>query len=248
MKETMIRGGRWMFVLFAFMIFFSIYVQKQQETQAVGAQPDAGAENVQPDSQDAAAQSDIEEDSMPQKIALTFDDGPHPVYTQKLLEGLRQRGVKATFFVVGENIPGREELIRQMAEDGHLIGNHTYDHADVSKMSSEKVCEELQKTSDLVEEITGEATPYVRPPFGNWDDDLDCLISMIPVRWTIDPLDWTTANTAQIVDKVVTKASDNDIILLHDYYESSVEAALQIVDILQARGFVFVTVEELLLE
>lgn len=270
MKETVIRGRRWMLALFAFMICFSIYVQKQQETQEVGVpqeaadvQPDAGAavtqtEAVQTDTgsiamQTETAQTDagstsVQQDAMPQKIALTFDDGPHPVYTEMLLEGLRERGVKATFFVVGENIPGREELIRQMAEDGHLIGNHTYDHADVSKLSSDRVCEELKKTSDLVEEITGEPTPYVRPPFGNWDDELDCLSSMIAVRWTIDPLDWTTANTSQIVDKVVTKASDNDIILLHDYYRSSVEAALQIVDILQARGFTFVTVEELLLE
>lgn len=273
MKETVICGRRWMFVLFAFMIFFSIYVQKQQETQEVGVEPDAGAPamqtetaptdtamqldagntvagdtTVEPDAGNAVAQTDAGEEIMPQKIALTFDDGPHPVYTRMLLEGLKERGVKATFFVVGENIPGREDLIRQMAEDGHLIGNHTYDHADVSKLSSDKVCEELQKTSDLVEEITGETTSYVRPPFGNWDDELDCLSTMIAVRWTIDPLDWTTANTSQIVDKVVTKASDNDIILLHDYYQSSVEAALQIVDILQARGFAFVTVEELLLE
>ncbi len=240
MKETVIRGRRWMFVLFAFMIFFSIYVQKQQEIQETGVQTDAGPV--------PETEEDTAKEVLPQKIAITFDDGPHPVYTKMLLEGLKERGVKATFFVVGENIPGREDLILQMAEDGHLIGNHTYDHADVSRLSSGQVCEELQKTSDLVEKITGEATPYVRPPFGNWNDNLDCLVSMIKVGWTIDPLDWTTANTSQVVEKVINKASDNDIILLHDYYKSSVEAALQIVDILQARGFVFVTVEELLLE
>lgn len=240
MKETVIRGRRWMFVLFAFMIFFSIYVQKQQEIQETGVQTDAGPV--------PETEEDTAKEVLPQKIAITFDDGPHPVYTKMLLEGLKERGVKATFFVVGENIPGHEDLILQMAEDGHLIGNHTYDHADVSRLSSGQVCEELQKTSDLVEKITGEATPYVRPPFGNWNDNLDCLVSMIKVGWTIDPLDWTTANTSQVVEKVINKASDNDIILLHDYYKSSVEAALQIVDILQARGFVFVTVEELLLE
>lgn len=240
MKETVIRGRRWMFVLFAFMIFFSIYVQKQQEIQETGVQTDAGPV--------PETEEDTAKEVLQQKIAITFDDGPHPVYTKILLEGLKERGVKATFFVVGENIPGHEDLILQMAEDGHLIGNHTYDHADVSRLSSGQVCEELQKTSDLVEKITGEATPYVRPPFGNWNDNLDCLVSMIKVGWTIDPLDWTTANTSQVVEKVINKASDNDIILLHDYYKSSVEAALQIVDILQARGFVFVTVEELLLE
>lgn len=271
MKETGIRGGRWMFVLFAFMIFFSIYVQKQQEVQETGAQQegkrqqeamvspeaqgmqaDAGAdtgEKAESMQTDAAEETEREQaDVGERKIALTFDDGPHPVYTELLLDGLKERGVKATFFVVGKNIPGHEEVILRMAQEGHLIGNHTYDHADVSRLSSSQVCEEFQKTSDLVEEITGEATPYVRPPFGNWDDELDCLSSMIAVNWTIDPLDWTTANTAQVVERVVTEAAGDDIILLHDYYKSSVEAALQIVDILQARGFSFVTVEELLLE
>lgn len=182
------------------------------------------------------------------RVALTFDDGPHPKYTKQLLEGLKERGVKATFFVIGKNISGNEELIRQMQKDGHIIGNHTFNHADISKMSRERAWEEISRTSLTVEEITGNATPYVRPPFGNWDKNLESRLSMIQVNWTVDPLDWTTENTAQIVEKVVTQAKDNDIILLHDAYQSSVNAALQIVDILKERGFTFVTVEELLLE
>ena len=85
----------------------------------------------------------MQAEELPPRVALTFDDGPHRIYTRNLLDGLRERGVKATFFVVGENIPGNEELIRQMEEDGHLIGNHTYDHADISKMSDEENCREL---------------------------------------------------------------------------------------------------------
>lgn len=86
---------------------------------------------------------------IPPEIALTFDDGPHPVYTKKLLDGLRKRGVKATFFLIGENIEGNEELVKQMAEDGHLIGNHTWSHVDVTKMSDKQACEEITKTSEL---------------------------------------------------------------------------------------------------
>lgn len=188
------------------------------------------------------------EEELPPKVALTFDDGPHPVYTKELLEGLKERGVKATFFVVGENIPGREELIRRMWEEGHLIGNHTYDHEDISKMTTEKAQQELWETSSLVKDITGEETAYVRAPFGNWDEKLDGSVTMLPVKWTVDPLDWTTGNVDQIVGKVVDGIRDNDIILLHDYYESSIQAALQIVDILKEQGYEFVTVEELLLE
>lgn len=185
---------------------------------------------------------------IPPRVALTFDDGPHPVYTKSLLDGLRERGVKATFFVVGENIPGNEKLIAQMEKDGHLIGNHTYDHADISKLSDEKSCEELQKTSDLVKQITGHGTAYVRPPFGNWKDSMDCQVSMIAVKWTIDTLDWQSRNAAEIVNKVMQQISDHDMILMHDYYATSVDAALQIVDKLKEEGYEFVTVEELILE
>ena len=185
---------------------------------------------------------------IPPRVALTFDDGPHPVYTKSLLDGLRERGVKATFFVVGENIPGNEKLIAQMEKDGHLIGNHTYNHADISKLSDEKNCEELQKTSDLVKQITGHGTAYVRPPFGNWKDSMDCQVSMIAVKWTIDTLDWQSRNAAEIVNKVMQQISDHDMILMHDYYATSVDAALQIVDKLKEEGYEFVTVEELILE
>ena len=184
---------------------------------------------------------------IPPRVALTFDDGPHPVYTKSLLDGLRERGVKATFFVVGENISGNEDLIRQMAADGHLIGNHTYDHADISKLSDEENCRELQKTSDLVKSITGRQTAYVRPPFGNWKDSLDCKVSMIAVKWTLDTLDWKSKNVTEIVKKVMQQVTDHDIILMHDYYPTSVEAALQAVDKLKAKGYEFVTVEELIL-
>ncbi|MDO5540122.1 MAG: polysaccharide deacetylase family protein [Eubacteriales bacterium] len=232
MQELSIRSKMAAFFVFMLMMAFSVWA-KQQEAEKFSVQQTAG---------------NIQTEELPKRIALTFDDGPHPVYTKQLLDGLRERGVQATFFVVGENIPGHEDLIERMYRDGHLIGNHTYDHSDLSRMSSEQACEELTKTSNLVQDITGRGTSYVRPPFGNWNDDLDCRLTMISVKWTIDPLDWTTQNKSQVVQKVVSRAEDNDIILLHDYYKSSVEAALEIVDILEEQEFEFVTVEELLLE
>ncbi len=180
-------------------------------------------------------------------VALTFDDGPHPTYTKKLLDGLLERGVKATFFVIGENIPGNEDLIARMEEEGHLIGNHTYDHVKICDMKKEDACYQVEQTSALVREITGHDTEFVRPPFGAWNPDLECSFVMIPVLWDVDPLDWTTSNTSLVVQRVVEDADDQDIILLHDFYESSVDAALQIIDILKEEGFEFVTVDKLIL-
>ena len=229
-------------IFLAVLILMGLFLKKKSDRiQAVNSQNAV--------SEQAEEKAELEqEEELPPRVALTFDDGPHRIYTKNLLDGLRERGVKATFFVVGENIPGNEDLIRQMEADGHLIGNHTYDHADISKLSDEENCRELQKTSDLVKEITGHGTAYVRPPFGNWKDAMDCRVTMISVKWTIDTLDWKSKNVTEIIGKVMQQISDHDIILMHDYYETSVEAALQIVDRLQQEGYEFVTVEDLILE
>ena len=181
------------------------------------------------------------------KIALTFDDGPSVAWTPVLLDGLKERGVKATFFLIGENADKNPEIVKRMAEEGHLIGNHTYHHVELTKVSENEARLELADTSAVIVRITGKEPEYMRPPFGAWQRKLGREIQMLPVLWTIDPLDWTTENQDEIVNKVVTEAEENDIILLHDCYKSSIEAGLRIVDILQEEGFVFVTVDELLL-
>ncbi len=182
------------------------------------------------------------------KVALTFDDGPHPVYTKQLLDGLAQRNVKATFFVIGKNIEGNEALLSRMHEAGHLIGNHTYDHVKICDLDGAHACEQVEKTSALVKAVTGEDTEFVRPPFGAWNKAMECSFTMIPVLWDVDPLDWTTENSAAVVQKVLDTVEENDIILLHDCYQSSVDAALKITDELLAQGYEFVTVDELILE
>lgn len=181
------------------------------------------------------------------KIALTFDDGPSAAWTPALLDGLKERGVKATFFLIGENADKNPEIVKRMAEEGHLIGNHTYHHVELTKVSENEARLELADTNAVIARITGKEPEYMRPPFGAWQRKLEQEIRMLPVLWTIDPLDWTTENPDEIVNKVVTEAEENDIILLHDCYKSSIEAGLRIVDILQEEGFVFVTVDELLL-
>ncbi len=182
------------------------------------------------------------------KVALTFDDGPHPVYTSQLLDGLKKRSVHATFFVVGENIPGNEALLKRMETEGHLIGNHTYSHVKLSELDIVRACAEVEKTNALICEVTGKEPEFIRPPFGEWKKAMECRFEMIPVLWDVDPLDWTTKNTALVVERVLKDTKPGDIILLHDYYQSSVDAALEIVDALTERGYKFVTVDELILE
>ena len=160
------------------------------------------------------------------QIAITFDDGPS-VCTPALLDGLKERGVKATFFLVGENVETYPDIVKRIYEEAMY---------------------EINKTDELIAAITGQRVQYIRPPFGIWQRELENYLDVLPVMWTVDPLDWTTENIDEVVNKVVSQAKENDIILLHDCYKSSVEAALRIVDLLKAEGFEFVTVDKLILE
>ena len=182
------------------------------------------------------------------KIAITFDDGPHPFYTEQLLDGLRERSVHATFFVTGEHAKLHPDVIERMQEEGHLIGNHTYSHLQLNSSNKQEYKEQLIQTNEIIRDITGEEVLFVRPPYGSWDKSFESELNMFPVLWTVDPLDWCTDNASCITRKVVGKVQENDIILMHDYYDSSVTAALQIIDALQKEGYEFVTVEEILFD
>lgn len=182
------------------------------------------------------------------KIALTFDDGPHSFYTEQLLDGLKERGVVVTFFVTGEHASLHPDIIKRMQEEGHLIGNHTYSHMQLRSDNQEKFKEELQLTNQVIKEITGQDILYVRPPYGSWDKSLEKELNMIPVLWTVDPLDWCSEDVGCIVRRITEEVEENDIILMHDYFSTSVTAALQVVDILTEQGYIFVTVDELILE
>lgn len=182
------------------------------------------------------------------KIALTFDDGPHPNYTPKLLEGLKKRNVTATFFVTGENAAQYPQIIEEMEKAGHLIGNHTYTHIQLTNENREKFREELIETNTVIKKITGKDISYVRPPYGSWDKSFETELNMFPVLWNVDPLDWCCSSADCIVQRVESKVAENSIILLHDCYNPSVLAALRIVDDLTKQGYIFVTVEDILFD
>lgn len=195
----------------------------------------------------AASISDDKTDG-PKKIALTFDDGPHPRYTEQMLDGLAERNVKATFFVLGRNIEGREDILKRIHDEGHLIGNHTYNHVRLTSLRLGAACEELNKANQCIYDITGDYPIYVRPPFGAWREGLDCKMSMIPVMWTVDSRDWKLKDVNEIVKNVVKTVKEGDIILMHDRLDTSVKATMQIIDELQKQGYDFVTVDELIIE
>lgn len=176
------------------------------------------------------------------------DDGPHPSYTEQLLDGLKERGVHTTFFVTGEHAKLHPDIIKRMQEEGHLIGNHTYSHIQLTSKNREKFKQELIETNAVIQEITGEEVQYVRPPYGSWDKSFEKELNMFPVLWTVDPLDWCSSNVACITEKIVDKVGVNDIILMHDYFDTSVTAALKAIDKLQEEGYTLVTVEEILFD
>lgn len=211
----------------------------------------AGRGTVRPVAENGSGKAEKTRGTMPRsnfeqpKVALTFDDGPSSKYTPLLLEGLKERGVQATFFLMGKNIEGNEELVRQMQEEGHVIGNHTYNHVQLNRVSEQKAKEEIEKTSNEIYEVTGVYPSYIRPPFGAWKKNLELSVTMLPVFWDIDTLDWKTQNVDSVLEIVQSQVEDGDIILMHDGYQSSVDAALKIVDILTEEGYDFVTVDQL---
>lgn len=175
-------------------------------------------------------------------IALTFDDGPRRETTARLLDGLKERGASATFFLVGEQITDHADLVERMAAEGHQVGNHTWSHVRLGK--APEGTEEVRMTEEALENLLGEEGYWLRPPYGIIDEGIEIDVPM--VKWSVDPRDWEKRNTEQVVQAVLRDAGPNSIVLLHDIYPASVDAALQIVDALQKEGYWFVTVEELL--
>lgn len=182
------------------------------------------------------------------KVAITFDDGPSPVYTEKLLDGLKERNVTATFFLIGEQAENYPELVERMYEEGHTIGNHTYDHVNLCTLSTSQVKEQVDKTNQVIADITGQTPIYIRPPFGEWNDTLSDMTGMIEVLWDVDPRDWETNDTQTVVKRVLNNVSDREIILFHDCSGSSVSAALAVVDALKENEYEFVGVDEIIFD
>ena len=183
-------------------------------------------------------------------VALTFDDGPNASSTPILLDGLKERKVRATFFLIGENVEKgeNEKIVKRMYEEGHLIGNHTYTHCNLAKLETGEAKKELEQTDTAIEKITGKQPAFARAPYGELPVDSEQDLSRMYIGWTVDPLDWMTEDAGAVVKTVVEEINPGDVILLHDCYPSSVQAAIRIVDLLQGKGYEFVTVDHLIMD
>ena len=185
--------------------------------------------------------------SAPEKyVALTFDDGPSGRYTQRLLEGLAQRDAKATFLLCGYRIQQYPELTEQILAQGHEIGIHGYSHKNMKDLCRRDIAQEIMDTEALLPK--GCTARFMRPPGGCCSDGVRQVSrarGLAILDWSVDPRDWATTDVAAIDAAVTERVQDGDVVLLHDMSTSSVDAALRIVDQLQAKGFTFVTVSEL---
>lgn len=179
-------------------------------------------------------------------IALTFDDGPHSTLTPQLLDILKNEGVKATFYLVGNRCEGQPELVKRIYDEGHAIGSHTYSHKDLSKSSFQTRMSELNKPVDIIVGITGQRPTTMRPPYGAYNNNTKQEAGMPIILWSIDTLDWKYRNADRVYNSVVTKAKDGDIVLMHDIHATTISAAARIVPKLKEMGFTLVTVDELI--
>jgi peptidoglycan/xylan/chitin deacetylase (PgdA/CDA1 family) len=182
-------------------------------------------------------------------VALTFDDGPHPVLTERLLDVLKKEHVPATFFVVGKMAERYPDVLRKIAGDGDEIENHTYDHLNLARLSSDQVLEELNRTRSAIRRITGQDSIYFRPPGGDYSRMM--LHSTIHngyhmVLWSVLTDDVEGASARAIRSRILASVNDNAIILLHSGVEGTVEALPGVITSLRQRGYHFVTVSTLI--
>ena len=172
---------------------------------------------------------------------LTIDDGPNALYTEKFLDVLKERNVKATFFVVGEHVVAHPEIIARMYKEGHRIGNHTWDHSHLTTLSLSDVREELFKTSDAIYKITRKSPDEWRPPYEEYNESISKEASIQGMQialWTYktDPNDWQGISPDKIADKIISNANNNSIIIMHDTYINSLVALPIILDGLKKKN------------
>jgi peptidoglycan/xylan/chitin deacetylase (PgdA/CDA1 family) len=194
-------------------------------------------------------------------VALTFDDGPSERWTPRILDELKKAGVKATFFMIGEHVEKYPDIVQRVHNEGHEIGNHTYDHHGIFYYTPEELTNEIERTDDAIERVIGERTKYFRPPKAWITDNEKRLLKEMgytPVLWTLNSKDWVTFDDKYIVPYIVKRTRPGDILLFHDSggvfgiddgdRGETVKSIPQVISELRRRGYRFVTISELLSE
>jgi peptidoglycan/xylan/chitin deacetylase (PgdA/CDA1 family) len=183
-------------------------------------------------------------------IAITFDDGPHPKNTPRLLDMLRSRNIKATFYMVGSNVDLYPQVVRRVVAEGHEIGNHSYTHRLLSKLSDTAVRDDLARCRDAIARAAGVQPRTLRPPYGGMlprqREWVNAEFGYPIILWSVDPLDWKRPGAGAVCSRIVTRTTAGSIILAHDLHAQTVDAMPATLDGLLQRGFKFVTVSQLL--
>lgn len=178
-------------------------------------------------------------------IALSFDDGPNKNTTIPILDTLKEYDSVATFFILGNRVSNNVNILERMLEEGSEIGNHSYNHKELTKLSSQELREQIRKTQDAVIDHTGIELKLMRPTYGSYNDDLKSKIEMPLILWSVDTVDWQSRDAKKVTDHVLANAKDGDIVLMHDIYDSTAEAVKSLVPELIDRGYQLVTISEL---
>ena len=183
-------------------------------------------------------------------LGMTFDDGPHPVNTPKLLDLLKEKNIKATFFLVGERVKMHPEIVRRMLAEGHEVANHTWTHPSLTSISDEKIRSEFTRTADAIWEAAQYRPHIMRPPFGATNRRIEQWVfnefGYSSITWSVDPNDWRRPGVQVVANRLIAGAHKGAIMLAHDIHAPTIEAMPQVFDALLAKGYKFLTVSQLI--
>lgn len=187
----------------------------------------------------------IKEEQDKKKIALTFDDGPHPEITPQILKILKKYDAKATFFMLGSMAHDYPDVAKEVQLESHEIGNHTWDHPDLTKTAKGEIQRQISVSSDIIEQVTGQRPTAFRPPYGAFNDAVRQQTDLPMTLWDIDTLDWKDRNAGLLLANIKKAAKDGGTILMHDIYQSTADGLDAVLTYLQNEGYSFVGVSEL---
>jgi len=183
-------------------------------------------------------------------VALTFDDGPHPELTPRLLDILRHNGVRATFYVIGRSVAAHPDIARRIVAEGHEIANHTYNHPSLTTVGAAGLQRELTSATQIIEQTTGRRPTHMRPPYGAINDRVRAAIfrdhGLDIIMWSCDPLDWKRPGAQVVRQRLVDGATPGGILLAHDIHPGTIDAVPGVIQDLKAKGYGFATVSQLL--
>lgn len=213
-------------------------------------QPNENPDNQSPQVKNEPASTDSTNTTEPvevikKRVALTFDDGPNPKTTEQILDILNKYDAKATFFMLGSRVEYYPDIAKKVQANGHELGNHTWSHKDLTKLSAAQIANEINRTTSIIEQVTGEKSTVFRPPYGAVNAHVRGQTAMPVILWDVDTMDWKYHDPVRILQTIQQHTKDGSIILMHDIHQSTADGLDNILAYLQGEGYMFVTVSDL---